>query len=171
VPYLTKASTGETNYSNYEYKDVGISLEVTPQINKERQIRLEIALQVEKLESTTDLFQPTTLKRTLDTVVIVNDKNTVVVGGLIDDALSQTDYKVPCFGSIPVVGWLFRSMGKGIEESNLYIFLTPHVIESKEEIDEIYNEKSIHMEKIEEGKIELFGEEDHFKLHDLIINE
>jgi general secretion pathway protein D len=171
VPYLTKASSGDTNYSNYEYKDVGISLEVTPQINKDRQIRLEIALEATKLESTTDLFQPTTLKRTINTVVVVNDANTVVIGGLIDDALSSVDYKVPCLGSIPIVGWLFRSMGRGAEQTNLYVFLTPHVLENREEIDAIYNSKKIHIQAIEEGNIKLFKEEDKVTLPNLIMNE
>lgn len=171
VPYLTKASSGDTNYANYEYKDVGISLEVTPQINKDRQIRLEIALEATKLESTTDLFQPTTLKRTIDTVVVVNDANTVVIGGLIDDALSSTDYRVPCLGSMPVVGWLFRSMGRAAEQTNLYVFLTPHVLETREEIDAIYNIKKEHIEDIEEGNIRLFKEEDKITIPSLIMNE
>jgi general secretion pathway protein D len=171
VPYLTKASSGDTNYANYEYKDVGISLEVTPQINKDRQIRLEIALEATKLESTTDLFQPTTLKRTVNTVVVVNDSNTVVIGGLIDDALSSTDYKIPCLGSIPVVGWLFRSMGRAAEQTNLYVFLTPHVLETKAEIDEIYNSKKQHIQDIEEGNIKLFKDEDKISVPNLIMNE
>jgi len=157
VPYLTKASSGDTNYSNYEYKDVGISLEITPQISKDRKIRLEINLQSEKLETTTDLFQPTTLKRTLDTTVVVNDNNTLVIGGLIDDSLSSTDYKVPCLGSIPGLGWLFKSMGIGKEQTNLYIFLTPRVLGSAEEARKVNDEKRNDMKKLEEGQIKLYN--------------
>ncbi len=171
VPYLTKASSGDTNYSNYEYKDVGISLEVTPQISKDRQIRLEIVLETTKLESTTDQFQPTTLKRTVDTTVVVNDKNTVVIGGLIDDALSSTDYRVPCLGSIPVVGWLFRSAGKGMEETNLYVFMTPHVLEDAVEGNEIYTDKMEQMNKLEEGQIKLFDEDSFFSVPSMLLNE
>ncbi|MBC2715531.1 MAG: type II secretion system secretin GspD [Desulfobacteraceae bacterium] len=171
VPYLTKASSGETNYSNYEYKDVGISLEVTPQISKDRQVRMEIALETTKLESTTDLFQPTTLKRTVNTTIIVNDTNTVVIGGLIDDALSLTDYKVPCLGDIPVFGWLFRSIGKGKEETNLYIFLTPHILEDALEGNKIYEEKKFEMYEIEEGQIKLFDEESFFSVPEMMLNE
>ncbi len=171
VPYLTKASSGDTNYSNYEYKDVGISLEVTPQISKDRQIRLEIALEVTKLESTTNQFQPTTLKRTVDTTVVVNDTNTVVIGGLIDEALSQTDYRVPCLGGIPGIGWLFRSVGKGKEETNLYIFLTPHVLEDSLEGKKIYESKMLEMDKLEAGKIKLFNEESFFSVPKMLLNE
>jgi general secretion pathway protein D len=175
VPYLTKASTGDTNYSNYEYKDVGTNLEVTPQINKDGQIRLEIGLEVNKLETTTDQFQPTTLKRTVDTTVIVNDGNTVVIGGLIDESLSSTNYRVPCLGSIPVFGWLFRSMGKAREETNLYIFLTPHVLEGKEEAKEIYDEKTNKMKFLEEGSIKLYDNKvdlkADFPLSDILMTE
>jgi len=171
VPYLTKASSGDTNYSNYEYKDVGITLEITPQINKDRQIRLEIALTSEKLESTTNLFQPTTLKRTIDTTVIVNDEHTVVIGGLIDKALSSTDYRVPCLGNLPVMGWLFRSVGKGQEDANLYIFLTPHVLETAQEGNIIYEDKMIQMDKLEEGRIKLFDEKSFFSVPNMMLNE
>jgi general secretion pathway protein D len=156
VPYLTKASTGDTNYANYEYKDVGISLEVTPQINKDRQIRLEIKQEVTKLESTTDLFQPTTLKRTIESIVVINDKNTIVIGGLIDDAISKTDYRVPCLGSIPVIQWLFRSLGTANEQTNLYVFLTPHVVENAEEAKLISEQKKDTLRSMEEETIKLY---------------
>jgi general secretion pathway protein D len=156
VPYLTRAATGETNYSNYEYKDVGISLEVTPQISKDRQIRLEITQEVNKLETTTAMFQPTTLKRTISTTVLVNDKNTVVLGGLIDDAISSTEYRVPCLGSIPVIGWLFRSTGRSDEKTNLYVFLTPHVVETAAEAKTIHDEKDRVMQELEEQQIKLY---------------
>ncbi|MBS3757674.1 MAG: type II secretion system secretin GspD [Desulfobacterales bacterium] len=159
VPYLTKAATGDTNYSNYEYKDVGISLEITPQINKDRQIRLEIIEEVTKLESTTDIFQPTTLKRTIETTVLVDDRNTVVLGGLIDKSLSTTKYEMPCIGSIPGLGWLFKSLGKGDSETNLFVFLTPHVVHGVEDARKIYDSKQKQMEdKVEEGKIKLYNE-------------
>jgi general secretion pathway protein D len=150
---------------------VGISLEVTPQISKDRQIRLEIMLDATKLESTTDQFQPTTLKRTVNTTVVVNDTNTIVIGGLIDEALSSTDYRVPCLGGIPVIGWLFRSTGKGKEETNLFVFLTPHVLENEAEGAKIYEEKMLQMQKLEEGRIKLFNEESFFSVPSMLLNE
>ena len=57
--------------------------------------------------------RPTTLKRTIDTTVIVKDKSTVVIGGLIDDSFSEIEYKVPCLGDIPFFGYLFKSTIKG----------------------------------------------------------
>lgn len=156
IPYLTKAASGDTNYSNYEYKDVGIELEITPQINKDRKIRLEINQEVTKLETTTDQFQPTTLKRSIQTTIEVNDKNTVVIGGLIDESLSKTEYKVPCVGSIPVVGWLFKSVANANEQTNLFIFLTPQVVERQGEATSISDSKKGYLDKLSGGSIKLY---------------
>ena len=118
VPYQTKSgSTGTLeSFNTYEYRDVGITLKITPQISRDRLVRLNIAQEVTKLDQTgsnviTNNFtdRPTTLKRTISTTVLVQDSNTVVIGGLIDDSLSLTEYKVPCIGDIPVLGWLFKS--------------------------------------------------------------
>ncbi|MEW5909856.1 MAG: type II secretion system secretin GspD [Thermodesulfobacteriota bacterium] len=154
IPYQTKEGTTSANetYSTYEYKDVGITLKITPHISKERLVRLNISEEISKLESSTD-FRPTTLKRTIDTTVIVRDKNTVVIGGLIDQAFSKTEYRIPCLGDIPVAGWIFRNMAKENEKTNLFIFLTPHVVNSPTEAEQILNQKKGEFPRIEEGKI------------------
>ncbi len=159
IPYQTKEgkTSADETYSTYEYKDVGISLKITPSISKGRMVRLDISQEFSQLESTTD-FRPTTLKRTLDTTVIVHDNNTVVIGGLIGDAFSKTEYRIPCLGDIPIAGWLFRSMNKQGEKTNLFVFLTPHVIKNPAEARRIYERKKEAFEKLRkaasEGKIE-----------------
>lgn len=157
IPYQTKVGTtaAQETYSTYEYKDVGITLKITPNISKDRMVRLNIFQEVNKLESTTE-FRPTTLKRTIETTVIVNDKSTIVIGGLIDDSFSRTEYKVPCLGDIPLIGWLFKSRYKGREKTNLFVFLTPHVIENPAEAKEIYRSKKDYIDKIKEGKIKMY---------------
>lgn len=158
IPYLTKAASGDTNYSNYEYKDVGIELEITPQINKDRKIRLEVNQEVTKLETTTDQFQPTTLKRSVETTIEVDDKNTVVIGGLIDESLSSTEYRVPCIGSIPGLGWLFKSMASANDQTNLFVFLTPKVVQKNTEASKIYNNKKEHINELTQDSIKLYGQ-------------
>ncbi|MCF8110776.1 MAG: type II secretion system secretin GspD [Desulfobacteraceae bacterium] len=158
IPYLTRAASGDTEYSNYEYKDVGILLEITPQINKDGKIRLDLLQEVTKLESTTDQFQPTTLKRTIDKTVEVNDRNTVVIGGLIDESLSKTEYRVPCLGSIPFFGWLFKSSATGNDETNLFVFLTPRVMSRPQDASDFYEERKGEMRVVpEEDSIKLYG--------------
>jgi general secretion pathway protein D len=160
IPYITRQDTTSTgsdiNYSNYEYKDVGITLKITPQISKDRMVRLNISQEVTKLESSSGEFRPTTLKRTIDTTVIVKDKNTVVIGGLIDDSFSNIEYMVPCLGNIPVLGWAFKSMSKSNDKTNLFIFLTPHVVKNPAEADMVYKKKKDQIDKIKEGNIKMY---------------
>lgn len=160
VPYQTRSTQVpglEETYSSFEYKDVGISLKITPHITKDRLVRLDIEQELTKLESTTD-FRPTTLKRTIDTTVIVEDKNTVVIGGLIDDSFTNTEYKVPCLGDVPLVRHLFKSISKSGEKTNLFVFLTPKVIGNPADAKEIYNKKKTQIESIEKGSIKMYKE-------------
>ncbi len=161
VPFKTHSGTDTggvgTNifYETFEYKDVGITLKITPQISKHRRVRLSIFQELTKLESTVD-FHPTTLKRTIDTTVIVNDKSTVVIGGLIDEGFSNIEYKTPCLGDIPGFGNLFSSVAKSREKSNLFIFLTPHVILNPQDAKEVYEKKKDQIESVKEGSIKLY---------------
>jgi len=155
VPYQTRqgASDGDLNsvYFQYEYKDVGQLLKITPQISQDRFVRLAINYEGTQLDdlATTAADRPTTLKRTIETTIIVKDKNTVVIGGLIDDSMTQTTYKVPCLGDIPLLGWLFRTDSRAKEKTNLYVFLTPRVVANPAEAQAIYETKK---EQIEEAR-------------------
>jgi len=160
VPYQTRAgsSDADVDYSYYEYKDVGITLKITPQISKDRLVRLNISLESTKLDelaSTVD-DRPTTLKRTIENTVIVKDKSTVVIGGLIDDSFSKTEYKVPCLGDIPLVSFLFKSTSSAGDKTNLFVFIAPHVIENPAEAEEIYQKKKDQIDQIQEGNIKMY---------------
>ena len=156
IPFQTTTSTTNNDtYNSFEYRDVGKTLKITPQINKDRMVRLNLSLEVSSLESTTE-FRPTTLKRTVETTVMVRDSNTVVIGGLIDDNFSQTEYKVPCLGDIPGLGWLFKTRSKGNEKSNLFIFITPKVIENQKEATSVFESKKNKMDEMREMQIKLY---------------
>jgi general secretion pathway protein D len=160
VPFQTTAtatSTGNEVYNSFEYRDVGKTLKITPQISKDRMVRLQLSLEVSSLDSNTD-FRPTTLKRTVETTAIVKDGNTVVLGGLIDDTVSNTDYRVPCLGSIPGLGWLFHTSAKGHTKTNLYVFLTPRVIQNPEEATKVSAEKRQQIDSLQEHDIKLHKE-------------
>jgi general secretion pathway protein D len=162
VPFQTTAtasSTGTEVYNSFEYRDVGKTLKITPQISKDRMVRLQLSLEVSDLQSTTD-FRPTTLKRTVETTAIVKDGNTVVLGGLIDNSISNTDYRVPCLGSIPILGWLFRNSIRGNSKTNLYIFLTPRVIQNPEEATAVSSKKRKDIDKLREEDIKLYKHDD-----------
>lgn len=129
-----------------------------PQINKDGKIRLELLQEVTKLEDTTADLQPTTLKRTIETTVEVENKNTVVIGGLIDESLSNREYSVPCLGSVPGLGWLFKSMATSDEETNLFVFLTPRVMSEPGEASDFYEEKKGDMKIMPGDSIKLYGQ-------------
>jgi general secretion pathway protein D len=156
VPYITKEATGEQIYQTYEYKDVGVTLKITPQINQERFVRLKIFQEVIKLKKGAEEFRPTTLKRSAETTVIVKDKNAVVIGGIIGESTEKGTYKVPCLGDIPGLGWLFKSISRTRNKTNLFVFLTPYIIENPIEAQRIYEEKKGQMDRIEEGVIKMY---------------
>lgn len=167
IPFQTQSSTTDNQtFNSFEYRDVGTILKITPHISIERLVRLTIGLEVSALESTTD-FRPTTLKRTIDTTVIVDDKSTIVIGGLIENTNATSEYKVPLLGDIPVLGWLFKVQNKSQQKTNLFIFLSPHVINNPSEAADVYGQKKTTMDslrggqseesQIQEGNIKLFG--------------
>ena len=158
VPYLTRTGTSESNvdYNNYEFKDVGVTLNITPQINQERYVRLKISQEVSQVIGNEGEGLPISLKRLVKTTVIVKDGHTVVIGGLIDQTLNAGKYQVPCLGRIPFLGWLFKSISDTDDKTNLYIFLTPHIIESPAEAKKMYQKKKEEIEKIKEGVIKMY---------------
>ncbi|HLZ19113.1 MAG TPA: type II secretion system secretin GspD, partial [Smithellaceae bacterium] len=99
VPYITKQESTTTstlvNYNSYEYKDVGVILNITPHINEGNFVRLKISQQVTKVQSGADKSTPTTLKRVAKTTVVVKDNETVVIGGLVGDSTDAGVVKVP----------------------------------------------------------------------------
>ncbi|OPL13375.1 MAG: hypothetical protein AVO39_03655 [delta proteobacterium MLS_D] len=156
VPYQTKAETTDTlrDYSSYEYRDVGVTLRITPQINYERFVRLNIFQEITKLSGQEQKdYLPSTLKRTAKTTVTIKDENTIVIGGLIGDDVSNTTWQVPCLGRIPLLGWLFRHESEKREKRNLYIFITPHIVENHAEARALYEEKRQRMDTLEGGEI------------------
>ena len=124
-------------------------------------IRLNLSLEVSTLADATTSDRPTTYKRTVETTVMIKDSRTVVIGGLIDDNFSQTEYKVPCLGDIPGLGWLFKTRSKGDEKTNLFIFITPRVIRNPGEALAVSTSKKTEIDTLRETQIRLYrgGEE------------
>jgi len=159
IPFQTQATandTGTTIYNSFEYRDVGKTLKITPHISKDRMVRLELSLEVSEI-SGTQTAQPTTLKRTVETTTIVQDNHTVVLGGLIDNKLDNTKYKVPCLGDIPGLGFLFSQKSNSHDKTNLYIFLTPRVIQNPDEASKVAKEKRDQIDQLREENIKLYG--------------
>lgn len=145
---------------SYIYKDIGITLTLTPYINPDGYVKLEISLKIDNvIPGGTTLEAPWTTKREAETTVVVRDRQTVVIGGLLKDDQSDTFNRVPCLGEIPLLGWIFRNMSKRKEKTNLQVFLTPHIIKTPEDLQLLTLEKSTSLEK-EEMKLDLFKEDE-----------
>jgi len=159
VPYLTRQESSTTstsvNYNSYEYKDVGVILNITPHINQENFIRMKISQQVTKVSSGSSTAMPTTLKRTAKTTVVLKDNETIVIGGMVGDSTEDITTKVPLFGDIPYLGWLFKVKTVTREKTNLYVFLTPHIVRNQKDAGKLYEEKKDSMGNVTEGIIKL----------------
>jgi general secretion pathway protein D len=151
VPYITSKNTTsgtQQDYTNYEYKDVATTLTITPQVNQAEVLRLEIGVEVIKLKGTEATDTPSTFTRTAETTVVVHNEETVVIGGMIGQDTNNGEYKVPLLGDIPVVGWMFKSRGNTEEKTNLYIFITPRIVENPAELADVYQKKRATMEAV-----------------------
>jgi len=133
-----------TVIKTFEYKDVGITLEITPHISQDGFVRLEIKSEFTKLiEDVTapSTDTPTTAKRQAETIVSMNSGSTVVIGGLIRDDKTTIEKKIPLLGDLPLVGGLFRYQKDQLQKTNLLIFITPHILSSQEDLEQITEKK------------------------------
>ncbi len=137
VPFVTGsyANTGGNSsavnpFNTVERKDVGLMLRVRPQISENGTVKMAIYQEVSKIDDSTrkDTNGPTTSKRSIESNVVVDDGNIIVIGGLLEDSYSQAEDKVPVMGDIPVVGALFRSENRSRKKTNLMVFLRPVVV-------------------------------------------
>lgn len=143
IPQLTGSLTNQTNTNSvansYEYKDVGLILNVTPHIRSGNLVALEIEQRIEELQTTTNNATPITSKREVKTSVLVANGQTVVIGGLIREAEKELKNRVPFFSYIPLIGNIFKSTEKQREKIDLMIFLTPYIIETPEHASQVTN--------------------------------
>ncbi len=123
-------------------QDVGNKIKITPHINESNQVRLEIDQESSAQGATSGTLGAVSItKRTANTTVIVQDQQTVVIGGLMNDSYTTTRTKVPVLGDLPLLGALFRNTVTTKEKKNLLLILTPHVIRDQEDLRKIFERK------------------------------
>lgn len=144
VPFVTGqfTNTGATNgsvnpFQTIERKDVGLTLRVRPQISENGTIRMQIFQEVSSVvASTVNSAQgPTTNKSSIESNVLVQDGQIVVLGGLLSDTYADNEQKVPVLGDVPVVGDLFKTRTRSRQKQNLMIFLRPVVLRDADQTD------------------------------------
>jgi general secretion pathway protein D len=141
-PFPTGQSetSGGTVLTTIKREDVGVTLRLTPQILEDDVVRLDLFQEIstvaeEVSQEVGDLaVGPTTRKRSATTTVIVHNRQTIAIGGLIRDNLISGQRKIPLLGDIPLLGWLFKFKSVRTEKTNLLIFLTPHIVKDQTEL-------------------------------------
>lgn len=138
VPFLTGqftntgAAAGSVNpFQTIQREEVGTSLKITPQINDGSGVKLTIEQETSSLGARAGAVDLVTNSRTITTSVFVNDGDVLVLGGLIDDRLTQNEERVPGLGRIPGLGWLFRARRTDRERSNLMVFIRPTILRDR----------------------------------------
>ncbi|ENM3951541.1 type II secretion system secretin GspD [Vibrio cholerae] len=131
VPVITGSSAGSNNdnpFQTVDRKEVGIKLKVVPQINEGNSVQLKIEQEVSNVLGANGAVDVRFAKRQLNTSVMVQDGQMLVLGGLIDERALESESKVPLLGDIPLLGQLFRSTSSQVEKKNLMVFIKPTII-------------------------------------------
>lgn len=156
VPIITGSTTSSSNsnpFQTVDRQEVGIKLKVTPQVNEGSGVQLTIEQEVSSVSGATSV-DITINKREVKTTVMADDGQTVVIGGLIDDDVQESEQKVPLLGDIPLLGALFRSTSNSTRKRNLMIFLRPTIITDPDVIDSISSRKYNYMRAYQLNKQE-----------------
>lgn len=143
VKTSSSVSDGGTTNENFKREDVGLTLKVKPRISNDNKVTLEIHTTLEDVKSTdTNSGNADTTKKEVETTAIVNNGESVIIGGLIEDKEESTVSKVPLLGDIPVVGSLFKHNKTDIRKRSLVIIVTPYIIPKSKDLTYVRNELS-----------------------------
>jgi len=126
---ITNTSGGSVSSTKVTYVTTGIILKVLPTITSDGKIVMKVNPTVSQPSQAAQFEAPAIDERTADTTVVVEDGETIVIGGLIHDSESEYEYKVPLLGDIPILGYAFKKKGKERNRMELLIFVTPKIIE------------------------------------------
>lgn len=153
VPFLSSieresTTTNQPILQSIERKDVGITLRITPQISEKEYVKLDIYQEISSVDPTTqtggiEASDIITTKRSASTTVVVQDRQTVVIGGLIQEREVVNTSKVPLLGDIPILGWLFKSKKKSKKKTNLIIYLTPTIVDNFADLQNLTRERKV----------------------------
>ncbi len=146
VPFVTGTSSSTSNsnpFTTITREDIGTTLKVIPHVQDGKFIRLEVEQSTESVEDTVvegqaDLI---TNKRSIKTQVLAENGEIVMLGGLIRDAVQESQSKVPFLGDIPILGWLFRSSSESHVKQNLIVFIKTTIVLDKQDSLDIIRRK------------------------------
>ena len=147
VPFITGSyavsggATTPTPFQTVERKDVGLSLRIRPQISQGGAVRLQIYQEVSSIQDATNPAGVITNKRSVESNVLVDDGQVVVIGGLIQDNVTDSLEKVPGLGDLPLIGGLFKYNTRSRSKTNLMVFLRPTVVREAQGTDTMTSDR------------------------------
>jgi general secretion pathway protein D len=135
VPFVTGSYSNTGNaggavnpFQTIQRQQIGVKLVITPQINEGNSLLLTISQEISNIASSAQAVDLITNQRIIETTVIVDDGEILVLGGLIEDVLRESEQRVPVLGSIPILGNLFRSRKTDKVKTNLFVFIRPKIL-------------------------------------------
>jgi len=137
---LTSSAAGDNKNdqvrNNYSREDIGITLKVKPRLSSNNKVALEVEANIEDIDpsSTKQADRPTTTKRKVTTNAIVNNGQTIILGGLIKSSNGESTRKIPLLGDIPLIGTLFRTTNNDVRKINVVIYLTPYIVRKSSDL-------------------------------------
>ncbi len=142
VQTLTSVSAIGNTFNSVNYTNTGVILKLTPHISESGRVMLELEQEVSNVDPNTPVGSttPTIQQRRVRTQVVVNDNESLMLGGLVKDQTGRLSAQLPVVGDVPVVGSLFKDKNDVIDKSELVIMITPHVVRSLSEGREITEE-------------------------------
>lgn len=136
-----QSTQGSSNIvNNYSREDIGLTLTVKPRLSSNNQVSLEVETIIEAIDPSSEQIvdRPTTTKRTVKTDVIVNNGETIILGGLIRRVKGESTAKVPILGDIPILGELLFTHNSDVErEQNVVIYLTPYIVRKSGDLQKL----------------------------------
>jgi general secretion pathway protein D len=150
LPFITgsyavsAAATTPTPFQTIERKDVGLTLKLKPQISEGGTVRLQIYQEVSSVDNASTLASssgPVTNKRSVESSVLVNDGQIVVIGGLIQDQYTDGVEKIPFLGDLPLIGGMFRYNTRTRNKTNLMVFLQPTLLRTAQQADSLAGDR------------------------------
>ena len=143
--FTTQADGANNPFTTVQREDVGLQLTVTPHVHDGTSVRLDISQQITNVVDSpigdAGFADVVTSKREIETTVLAEDRQIIVLGGLIQDNISESNKKVPVLGDIPGLGFFFRSSSRTATKTNLLIFLRPTIIRSQEDANDATERK------------------------------
>lgn len=176
VPFVTGSFTSTTNsstnpFQTIEREEVGVVLTVTPQINDADAVRLQISQEISSIAAalTEGVSDIVTDKSTITTNVMVEDRELLVLGGLMQDQESDSEAKVPLLGDVPLLGWLFRDDSRSADQNVLMMFIRPTILRTSEDASAVSKQRYEYLRQYQtdtENEEDINMSEDIFEMFD-----